>query len=274
MIFILSNLTLRSEIICQMFSSWWDFGEVCASCAKSACSCCLLLKLLKFSLYLVLNEKFKYSDLKALGCLLYLVVRPSTQSRDHLRKIMSNTVIFKLWGVCHTQSCDPPCGLEIIWGLKMSKLLNLIAYSLACLLTCTIWVISCICEHLVKHASRIIIPHLEMISILFIHACLAWDRSPYACGDFAQIATSLNFISSSLLRVGYLSMVYLWELSLIFANLGILLSIVTLNICWYNLWSILILISCIASHASLGLCLMSSLPKGERMCTKLVEFFC
>jgi hypothetical protein len=27
----------------------------------------------------------------------------------------------------------------------------------------------------------------------------------------------------------------------------------------------------IASHSSLGLCLMSSLPKGERLCTKLVE---
>jgi hypothetical protein len=29
----------------------------------------------------------------------------------------------------------------------------------------------------------------------------------------------------------------------------------------------------IASHSSLGLCLMSSLPKGESMCTKLVELF-
>jgi hypothetical protein len=48
----------------------------------------------------------------------------------------------------------------------MSKLLNLIAYSLACLLTCT-------CEYLVKHASRIIVAHLEMISTLFIYACLA-----------------------------------------------------------------------------------------------------
>jgi hypothetical protein len=27
------------------------------------------------------------------------------------------------------------------------------------------------------------------------------------------------------------------------------------------------------SHSSLGLCLMSSLPKGESMCTKLVELF-
>jgi hypothetical protein len=50
---------------------------------------------------------------------------------------MSNTVIWKLQGICRTQSCNPLCGLEIIYGLKMSKLLNLIAYSLACLLTCT-----------------------------------------------------------------------------------------------------------------------------------------
>jgi hypothetical protein len=32
-------------------------------------------------------------------------------------------------------------------------------------------------------------------------------------------------------------------------------------------------ISCKVSHASLGLCLMSSLLKGERMCTKLIELF-
>jgi hypothetical protein len=87
---------------------------VCASCVKSACSCCLVLKLLKFSLYLVLNKKFHYGDLEAPGCLPYPFVRPSTRSRDHLRKIMSNTVILKLWGVCRTQSCDPPRGLEII----------------------------------------------------------------------------------------------------------------------------------------------------------------
>jgi hypothetical protein len=33
-----------------------------------------VLKLLKFSLYLVLNEQFQYSDLEAPGCLPYLVV--------------------------------------------------------------------------------------------------------------------------------------------------------------------------------------------------------
>jgi hypothetical protein len=193
-------------------------------------------------------------------------VRPSARSRHHLRKIMSNTVISKLWGICHTQSCDPSRGLEIIWGLNISKLLNLITYSLECLLTHTNWVLSCICERLVKQAPQIFVAHLEMISILFIYACLAWDRSSYACGDFAQNATSLNLISSSLLHVCYLLMVYLWGLTLILQSLGIMLSIVALNIYWYNLWSTLILISCIAS-ISLSLCLMSSLTKGERICT-------
>jgi hypothetical protein len=231
MILILSNLTLRSEIICQMFSLWWDFGEVCASCAKSAHSCWLVLKLLKFSLYLVLNEKFQYGDLKVPRCLPYPVVWPSTRSRDYLRKIMSNTVILKLRDVYCTQTCDPPRGLEIIWGFKMSKLLNIIAYSLACLLTCINWALSCICEHLANHASWIIFAHLDMISILFIYACLACDRSPYACGDFAQIATSFNFIYSSLLYVCYLLMVYLWGLTLIFAKSWHLVEHSALNIC-------------------------------------------
>jgi hypothetical protein len=31
--------------------------------------------------------------------------------------------------------------------------------------------------------------------------------------------------------------------------------------------------SCVASHSSLASCLMSSLPKVERLCTKLVELF-
>jgi hypothetical protein len=194
-------------------------------------------------------------------------VWPSVQSRDHLRITTSNRVILKLLGVCRTKSCDTPHGLGINWGFKMCKLLNLIIYSLACLLTCTNWALSCTCEHLAKHTYQIIIAHLEMISILFIYACLAWDQSPYACDDFAQIATSLNFISSSLLHICYLLMVYLWGLTLIFTNLGILMSIVSLNICWYNLWNSIILISCIAS-TSLGLCLMSSLLKGERMFTK------
>jgi hypothetical protein len=35
---------------------------------------CLVLKLLKFSLYLKLNEKFQYGDLEAPGCLPYTVM--------------------------------------------------------------------------------------------------------------------------------------------------------------------------------------------------------
>jgi hypothetical protein len=46
---------------------------VCVSCAKSARSYYFVLKLLKFSLYLVLNKKFQYGDLEALGCLSYPV---------------------------------------------------------------------------------------------------------------------------------------------------------------------------------------------------------
>jgi hypothetical protein len=145
---------------------------------KSARSFCLVLKFLKFSLYLVLNENIQCGDLEAPGCLPYPVVLPSMWSKDHLRKIISNTVISKLWGICRTQSCDPPHGREIICGLKVSKLLNLIAYSLACLLTCTNWVLCCIFECLTNHASRIIVAHLEMISILFRYTYLAWDQSP------------------------------------------------------------------------------------------------
>jgi hypothetical protein len=87
---------------------------VCASCAKSAHSCCLVLKHLKFIMYLVLNKKFQYGDFEAPGCLPYLVMRPSAWSRDYLRKLMSNTVISKLQGIYRTQSCDSPHGLGII----------------------------------------------------------------------------------------------------------------------------------------------------------------
>jgi hypothetical protein len=45
----------------------------------------------------------------------------------------------------------------------MSKLLNSIAYSIACLLTCINLVLSCICECLVKHTSQIFIALFEMM---------------------------------------------------------------------------------------------------------------
>jgi hypothetical protein len=49
---------------------------------------------------------------------------------------------------------------------------NLIAYSLACLLTCTNGVLSCICECLAKLVSRISVAPFEMMSTEFIYACL------------------------------------------------------------------------------------------------------
>jgi hypothetical protein len=65
---------------------------VCASCAKSARSFVLCLN---FSLYLVLNKKFKYGH------------------KDDLRNSYSNTIILKLRGVFRNQLCDPPHGLKV-----------------------------------------------------------------------------------------------------------------------------------------------------------------
>jgi hypothetical protein len=158
---------------------------MCLLCQKCRLIYLMLKTCLNFGLYLVLNEQFQYGDLKASGCLLYPVVRPSVWYRDYLRKILSNMVISKLRGVCRTQSCDPSRGLEIIWGLKISKLLNLIAYSLTCLLTYTNCVLSYICEHLVNHASQITVALFEMMSSEFIYAYFGWDRSLYACGGLA-----------------------------------------------------------------------------------------
>jgi hypothetical protein len=164
---------------------------VCLLCQKCRLIYLVLKTCLKLSLYYVLKNKFQYSDLKPPGCLSYPVVRPSVWSRDHLRNVqygdwwMSNMVILKLWGVSRTQLCDPARGVEIIWGLKMSKMLNLIAYSLACLVTCTNWVICCIYEHLAKHTSWIFVALFEMIPSEFIFACFVWDRSPYVYGGLA-----------------------------------------------------------------------------------------
>jgi hypothetical protein len=68
---------------------------------------------------------------------------------------------------------------------------------------------------------------------------------------------NLLFTSFHILAHGFLLVISLWPLTMIhsyFTGLGTL-----------------ILISCIASHSSLRLYLMSSLSKGERLCTKLVE---
>jgi hypothetical protein len=134
---------------------------VCLLCQKCMLICLVLNTCLKFSLFCVLNENSNMVISKLLG-----VCR--THSCDPLCGLeviwgMSNTVVLKLRGVCCIKSCDPPRGLEITWGLKMSILLNLIAYSLACLLTCTNWVLSFICESLVKHASWISVALFEMM---------------------------------------------------------------------------------------------------------------
>jgi hypothetical protein len=44
------------------------------------------LKLPKIQ-FVVLNDRFQYSDLKAPRCLPYPVVQPSTRSRGHLRNV-------------------------------------------------------------------------------------------------------------------------------------------------------------------------------------------
>jgi hypothetical protein len=121
---------------------------------------------------------------------------------------MSNTVISKLQGVCRTQSCDPLRGLEITWGLKMSKLLNLITYSLACLLTCTNWVLSCIYECLAKHASRISVALFEMMLVSLYMLVLV------EIGVLILMVDLLNFLYTSfhILAHSYLLVISLWSL--------------------------------------------------------------
>jgi hypothetical protein len=206
----------------------------------------------------------------------------------------------KLWGVCQTQSCDPPHGLDVLWGMCNTVILklrgicrtqscdpltvyrsledikwvnwNLIAYSLACLLTCTNWVLSCICERLAKHASRIFVVLFEtMLASLYM---LILVEMEYLCLWWTYLTCLFTLVH--ILPHGYLLVISLWSLVRIhscFANLGIMVEYNCLNTCLYTLWSTLILISCVVSHSSLRLCLMSSLPNGERLCTKLVELF-
>jgi hypothetical protein len=157
--------------------------DVCLLCQKCMLICLVLKTCLKFSLYYVLNQNsnMMISKLQGVCCI---------QSCDPPRGLeiiwgMPNTVISKLRDVCHTQSCDPPRGLEIIWGLKIIKLLTLITYSLACLLTYTNWVLSYICECLAKHASRIFVALFEMMPSEYIYAYFGWDRSSYAYGGLA-----------------------------------------------------------------------------------------
>jgi hypothetical protein len=151
----------------------------------------------------------------------------------------------------------------------MSKLLNLITYSLACLLTCTNWVFSCICERLVKHVSQIFVALFEMMLASLYMLVLVEIWVLMLMVDLLSLL--IHFISylSSWLLAYYLFV----RIHACFASLGIMIEYSCLNTCLYILWSTLILISCITSHSSLRLCLMSSLQKGERLCTKLVELF-
>jgi hypothetical protein len=151
----------------------------------------------------------------------------------------------------------------------MSKLLNLITYSPTCLLTCTNWVFSCICERLVKHVSRIFVALFEMMLASLYMLVLVEIWVLMLMVDLLSLL--IHFISylSSWLLAYYLFV----RIHACFASLGIMIEYSCLNTCLYILWSTLILISCITSHSSLRLCLMSSLQKGERLCTKLVELF-
>jgi hypothetical protein len=149
----------------------------------------------------------------------------------------------------------------------MNKLLNLIAYSHVCLLTYTNWVLSCICERLAKHASQIFAVLFEMMLASLYMLILIEIEVLLLMVDLLN----LLFTSCHILAHGYLLVISLW--SLCFASLGIVIEYNCLNICLYTLWSTLILISYISSCSSLELCLMSSLSKEERLCTKLIELF-
>jgi hypothetical protein len=161
---------------------------------------------LKFSLYYVPNENFNMVISKLRDVC-------HTQSCDPPRGLeviweISNMVIWKLRCICRTQSCDPPRGLEIIWGLKMSKILNLIAYSLAYLLNCTNWVLSCICERLVKHTSRISVALFEMmLASLYILVLVEIEVFMFVVNLLILIFTSFHILAH-----GYLIFITLWSL--------------------------------------------------------------
>jgi hypothetical protein len=155
-----SKLNPNSKLTQKLTQSSKPLG-VCLLCQKCTLICLVVETCLKFSLYYELNEisNMIISKLQDI-CRTHLCDPPGS-----LEVIwgMSNTVISKLQGVCRTQLCNPPRGIEITWGLQMSKFLNLIAYSLACLLTCINWVLSCICECLAKHTSWIFVALFDMM---------------------------------------------------------------------------------------------------------------
>jgi hypothetical protein len=80
--------------------------------------------------------------------------------------------------------------------------MKLIAYSLACLLTYTNLVLSCICERLAKHAIPNVVALFEMISSKFI--CLFWLRyESYACGGLLNLLIHFSSYLSSWLLACY-----------------------------------------------------------------------
>jgi hypothetical protein len=102
-----------------------------------------------------------------------------------------------------------------------------------------------------------------------LYVCFSWDKSLM----LVVACLTCLFTSCYILAHGDLLVILYWSLcedSFLFCKYWHNDVYNCLN-CLYALWSTLILISCIASCSSLDLCLMSSLSKGERLCTKLVE---
>jgi hypothetical protein len=125
----------------------------------------------------------------------------------------------------------------------MNKLLNLIAYSLACLLTCINWVLSCICERLTKHISRIFVALFEMMLASLYMLILVEIGVLMLMMDLLNLLIHFMSYLSSWLLACY----HLWSFVRIhscFASLGIMVEYSCLNACLYTLWSTLILISC------------------------------
>jgi hypothetical protein len=117
-------------------------------------------------------------------------------------------------------------------------------------------------------------PELLLLSLRWclssLYGCLGWDESLI----LVVACLTCLFTSCYILAHGYLLVILYWSLyedSLLFYKSWYNGVYNCLNTFLYNLWNTLILISYIASCSSLGLCLMSSLPKGERLCVKLVE---
>jgi hypothetical protein len=84
------------------------------------------------------------------------------------------------------------------------------------------------------------------------------------------------FTSCHILAHDYLLVILYWSLVRIhscFASLDTRMCIITEILACMPCETPYFWILCIVSHSYLDLCLMSSLPKGERLYTKLVELF-